>query len=697
MPVFNDYKGVKGPRLEAVVYDTAAEVQKLKQQQTAGANIKALDLAVGEPTSLTYDVDNGISITKQGEVTTTDNSKYNITVSDEIPLLPGNNINIDASEDGKHIVISSIGGGGSGVAGVSSFGGQTGDIRVGKHLSMSGTTVNADIQPTPVIIETLDDADASSGTLTDNQLSTLQSNTANPLVKRNEYYYLNDNQHTPGALGYTHLGYENGKWYTKNITITISTKGWVRNSSDIPDKTVIPFISLSPAATSYPLNGNFSVENATKLVGSPFSVISFTPPGSPIQVPLLLQPSETIHNSYIYSGHDDSYTYTLNATLSVTTANTWLAKSYVVTREAYVAPITTTIDGVSGDIVLGANLHLENKVLTGTNTVTTVNGHTGAVNIVGGNNVTINDVGGTLTINATGGGGGGSGSNKGFDNLSALTIAASQYASPQSVAGPFYFKGSGTASWKDGSTATSIPQISVQLGCEPGDGISFRAKGEGAGASCEIGLTDLAVLDLGTFSSFPVSNQTLTDEQAELIEQHKFSFIKFRDTTGWNNALDLDVYCVPVDNAPSHGGITYKSITTQGNTYTVGISIERTSGNVFAHKTFSVTKTATPSGGALYQHNISAFAGSAIIVYCTLYTTDSTALNSLTPWQMKFGTDRVVPAGYVYNANKYYPLLYIKADNESIKAWYIDPGTQKPVATEAWGTGGKITDEVKEV
>lgn len=406
MPVFNDYKGVKGSRLEEVVYDTAVEVQKLKQQQTAGANIKALDLAVGEPTSLTYDVDNGISITKQGEVIAADNSKYNITVSDEIPLLPGNNINIDASEDGKHIVISSIGGGGSGVAGVSSFGGQTGDIRVGKHLSMNGTTVNADIQPTPVIIETLDDADASSGTLTAAQLTTLQSNTANPLVKRNEYYYLNDNQHTPGALGYTHVGYENGKWYTKNITVTISTKGWIRESSEIPDKAIIPFINLSPDTSTYPISGNFTAEVATKLVGQPFSTITLTPKGTPVQIPLLPQPSEQIHNSYIYSGHDDSYTYTVNATLSVTTGNTWLAKSYVITREAYVAPVITTIDGVSGDIVLGANLHLENKVLTGTNTVTTVNGHTGAVNIVGGDNVTINDVGGTLTISATGGGGG---------------------------------------------------------------------------------------------------------------------------------------------------------------------------------------------------------------------------------------------------------------------------------------------------
>ena len=155
----------------------------------------------------------------------------------------------------------------------------------------------------------------------------------------------------------------------------------------------------------------------------------------------------------------------------------------------------------------------QDTLVSGSN-IKTINGNS----LLGSGNITIS--------------GGGSGTDKGFDNLSSLIIAASQYASPQSAAGPFFFKGSGTAQWKDGSPATSIPEIGVQLGCDPGAGISFRAKGEGAGASCEIGLTDLAVLDLGEFETFPVNSQTLTDEQAELIEQHKYSFIKFRDKNG---------------------------------------------------------------------------------------------------------------------------------------------------------------------
>lgn len=623
--------------------------------------INALDLTTGEA-ALTYDANNGVTIVKQGQISA-DGNTFDVAIEDKLPIVPGDNVTICTTTDGKHLKISAVGGGGgSGVAGVSSFGGKTGAINVGKNLSMNGNVVNADFQPTPVVL----DPDANLGTLTDNQFATLQANAANPIVKSNEYYYLNDMQYDPDTLGYTHLCNNNGKWYTKCITITISSKAWVKKVLEIPDKTIIPFISLSSTATSYPLNGNFSVESATKLISSPFSVISFTPPGSPIQVPLLLQPSETIHNSYVYSGHDDSYTYTLNATLSVSSANTWLDKSYVITRTAYVAPVTTTIDGKSGALTLGSNLQLKNGVISATDTVTTVNGHTGAVNIVAGSNVSVNDVGGTVTISASGGGGG---TDKGFDNLKALTIAASQYASLQSAAGPFFFKGSGTASWKDNSTTTSIPEIAIQLGCKPGDGISFNAKGEGAGASCEIGLTDLAVLDLGTFETFPVTMQDLTVEQAELIEQHKFSFIKFRDKNGWNNgAAELDVYCIPVDNAAGHGGITYKSITTQGNTYTVGINLQRSGGidNPFAYKRYAITKeaTSTGGGGGCYLHHIVFFNDPETNAQIEFYSSQSTPF-TFDSFKTKLGSKLLYPTGTLSSNGQTYPIGQCSFDSSS--------------------------------
>ena len=539
-----------------------------------------------------------------------------------------------------------------------------------------------------------------------------------------------------------------------------------------------------------------------------------------------------------------SYEQSTGATLTKAGQITAAGTNYDIT-------VTDKLPIIAGNNINIAANEANNAIKVSANVpVTSVNGQTGAVNItvptktsqltndsgyitnsyhdntkqdtlVSGSNIkTINGNSilgpGNITIS---GGGGGGGTNKGFDNLSALTIAASQYASPQSAAGPFYFKGSGTALWKDGSTATSIPQISVQLGCKPGDGISFRAKGEGAGASCEIGLTDLAVLDLGEFETFPVTNQTLTDEQAVLIEQHKYSFIKFTDKNGWNNALDLDVYCVPTDNAPGHGGITYKSITTQGNTYTVGISIERTSGNVFAHKTYAITKEVTPTsskypngvtpvfslvlpknvtfpytgtltdeqkellsavpdrlqvidvqiaaendlpdynkhylcsndfinaqhgaygstywaqyddtkkikvafnydtftnktytislvetsggggggGGKIYQHNIHTLCDPATEVFITVYTSDNTSLNSLTPWQNKFGYDKVYGGGYVvYNSTNYFPILYTQASGEGVKSYFKNTNDMSGglTATYKWGGTGQWTDTVKEV
>ena len=404
-----------------------------------------------------YDTTDGVMFQSLGRMSGPSGISHGFNSIIHLPIFPGDGINIDTNENGTALIIKAVGG-----------------------------------TSQPVLNIVVVSAGAS-GTVTEEQFALLNQNDVLPLIKsNNELYYKMDDQHTPDALGFSHIGYENGAFVLKNITVTISTRAWTKTTNKM-----------------------------------------------------------------------------------------------------------TSINGETGAFTLGANLHLENGVISATDTVTTINGHTGAVQLVAGNNVTIDDNGGTLTINAAGGGGGGGGgTDKGFDNLSALIIAASQYASPQSAAGPFFFKGTGTAQWKDGSPATSIPEIGVQLGCEPGAGISFKAKGEGAGASCEIGLTDLAVLDLGTFENFPITAQTLTDEQAELIEQHKYSFIKFRDSKGWNNgAAELDVYCVPVDNAPGHGGRTYKSITTQGNTYTVGITVERTSGNVWGLKRYGITKEATPASG----------------------------------------------------------------------------------------------------
>ena len=102
----------------------------------------------------------------------------------------------------------------------------------------SGTTTNAvlnfgipkgqdgdGVQPEEVA---LTPATATQGTLTDEQLLTLQNNKNNWISLNNELYRLNDEQTSSGYLVYSHEGQDSSKLFQlKAITITISTKAWV--------------------------------------------------------------------------------------------------------------------------------------------------------------------------------------------------------------------------------------------------------------------------------------------------------------------------------------------------------------------------------------------------------------------------------------------------------------------------------------
>jgi hypothetical protein len=81
------------------------------------------------------------------------------------------------------------------------------------------------VQPVEIA---LTPATATQGTLTDEQLSTLQSNKNNWISLNNELYRLNDEQTSSGYLVYSHEGQDSTKLFQlKAITITISTKAWV--------------------------------------------------------------------------------------------------------------------------------------------------------------------------------------------------------------------------------------------------------------------------------------------------------------------------------------------------------------------------------------------------------------------------------------------------------------------------------------
>ena len=79
-------------------------------------------------------------------------------------------------------------------------------------------------------------ASASSGTVTDEQLDTLQANDANyiEMVNDKELYYLNDPGHEEGFLTYSHVGIENSKATIKTLTITVSAKSFVIVTTVVP-------------------------------------------------------------------------------------------------------------------------------------------------------------------------------------------------------------------------------------------------------------------------------------------------------------------------------------------------------------------------------------------------------------------------------------------------------------------------------
>ena len=65
------------------------------------------------------------------------------------------------------------------------------------------------------------------GTLTTEQLAVLTHSNSNYIILNKECYYLADNEHMSGYRVYSHVGYESSTYFTKCITITLSTKAWV--------------------------------------------------------------------------------------------------------------------------------------------------------------------------------------------------------------------------------------------------------------------------------------------------------------------------------------------------------------------------------------------------------------------------------------------------------------------------------------
>lgn len=74
---------------------------------------------------------------------------------------------------------------------------------------------------------------ATNGTLTENELASLQASDNASIMLDHKKYYLEGKGHQEGYLTYTHSGYENNVHILESVTITISTRAWVLNTSDV--------------------------------------------------------------------------------------------------------------------------------------------------------------------------------------------------------------------------------------------------------------------------------------------------------------------------------------------------------------------------------------------------------------------------------------------------------------------------------
>lgn len=509
--------GPQGPKGEKGNQGIAGPKGEKGNQGPAGSGVGVnyitdLDLAYGDA-AVTYDTTVGASLVKQGKIVAAGTS-YDITVDDELPILPGDNVTINATPDGKHLKISAKGG-----------------------SSGSGLTI--------VTI-----GNGTSGTLTTVQLEQLQTGIGAVISSANELYWKMDNQHTAGTISYSHTCFENNKYYFKNITITMSTRAWVKTTKK-----------------------------------------------------------------------------------------------------------HTTIDGVDGALVLGSNLQLTDNVLSATNTVTTINNKSG--NFTLGSNLTLTDDG---TINATGG----TGTDTGFSNVRRIEYVDSQTNYDPDSGEYLNTSGTSTVYYKD-NTNTTVPYVQT-LGLMPGNNVTFTE--EQVGNSWKVKVNATGGGGTVTFPAVDLTNATVpgsgnfTDEETNLLYyvNNKASFIMIQDTI---NGLATYIVLPLVYLDSVHNYYTYES-TVSGNTYTLKAILQKTTGNVWGMKTYTITKTASSGGGGggCYLHHIVFFNDPGTNAQIEFYSSQSTPF-TFDSFKTKLGSKLLYPTGTLSSNGQTYPIGQCSFDSSS--------------------------------
>lgn len=114
---------------------------------------------------------------------------------------------------------------------------------------------------------------ATSGTLTSDQLATLQSSNGSYILFNNEKYYLMDVQHDSGMLVYSHTGQDTANdFFIKCIAVTISTRGWVLTTLDMSEYEKVKTVyDMNSSDANINWGYTSGIPNATNITNKDFS------------------------------------------------------------------------------------------------------------------------------------------------------------------------------------------------------------------------------------------------------------------------------------------------------------------------------------------------------------------------------------------------------------------------------------------
>lgn len=254
--------------------------------------IKSLDMTYGTP-AVTYDTTDGVNTRTQARITYADDTTEDVPNEIEIPIIAGNGLIMDATTDNtkaqfkldtEHSVYmattptaenaipvyaksskSWIGLPTTPSATASSIVSRdaNGRLQAGAPANDGDVAIKSYVDaaieaegPASTVVAISAPESAMNGILTEAELATLQASDNASIMFNHKKYYLGGKGHQEGYLTYTHSGYENNLHILESITITISTRAWVLNATDVLDEEeikelVTPLIPTAPATPTW--------------------------------------------------------------------------------------------------------------------------------------------------------------------------------------------------------------------------------------------------------------------------------------------------------------------------------------------------------------------------------------------------------------------------------------------------------------